>query len=117
LEANAARIILSELEVTADQIAMVRMTRPNPHYSNDFSLPTVQWQTHGPTLATTSPRLFEAVGSAYKSIEWVNRAFGMRRTRQGSNQMTLAVIADDHLDQAEMSTARAITALKKATKP
>ncbi len=41
----------------------------------------------------------------------------MRKTRQGGSRLTLAVIDDDRLDDAQTATAAAISALKKATVP
>ncbi len=113
----ANMLLLTELETTAARIEMVRMTRPHPHYSENFSLPTTQWQTFGSVLANNSPGLFRVLATAYKAIQWVNDAQIMRKTRQGGSRLTLAVIDDDRLDDAQTATAAAISALKKATVP
>jgi hypothetical protein len=114
-EFQAARLlVLGELETTANRIDMVRLTRPHPHYSYNFSLSTTQWETYGKVLAS-SPDGFRVLARAYKAIQWVNDAQAMRRTRQGTSQVPLAVIEDDHLDEAETATAAAIAALRNGS--
>jgi hypothetical protein len=112
-EFHAARLlVLGELETTANRIDIVRMTRPHPHYSYNFSLSTTQWEAYGKVLAGSSPDVFKVLARAYNAIQWVNDAQVMRRTRQGASQVPLAVIEDDHLDDAERATAAAIAALR-----
>jgi len=91
---------------------MVRMTRPHPHYSEDFSLPTANWQAYGKVFANGSASLYNELASAYKAIQWVNDAQVMRKTRQGASRLPLAVIEDDRLDEAEAATTRAIATLR-----
>jgi len=115
-EFHAARLlVLGELETTANRIDMVRMTRPHPHYSHNFSLSTTQWEAYGKVLAGSSPDVFKVLARAYSAIQWVNDAQVMRRTRQGASQVPLAVIEDDHLDDAERATAAAIAALRNGS--
>lgn len=107
---SVARIQLGvELREVRHRIEIVRGTRPHPHYSDDFALPTARWQAHGDVLAA-SLELFRQVEPAYAAMTHVHAALEMRRTRARPGQM-LGVIPEDGLDAVYDATGSALDAL------
>jgi len=98
-----------ELREIRHRIEIVRGTRPHPHYSHDFALPTVRWHAHGDVLAG-SLELFRQVEPAYAAVTHLHAALEMRRTRARPGQ-TLGVIPEDGLDAVYDAAGSALDAL------
>lgn len=98
----------AELRETRHRIEIVRSTRPHPHYSHQFALPTLQWQEHGDVVAG-SLELYRAVEPAYAAVAHVEAVLDMRRTRAGNG--TLGVIGEDRLDELYDAAGAALDAL------
>jgi hypothetical protein len=100
----------TELRDIRYKIELVRSTRPTPHYSYGFTLPSARWGEHHAKLAEY-PALYATVEQAYTGAHRVNEALNMRRTRAGKPDALLGVITDDGLDDAYEAAGRALEAL------
>jgi hypothetical protein len=104
-----------ELREIIHRIEIVRGTRPHPHYSHEFALPTTRWDEYGDVLAG-SLELFREVEPAYAAVAHVHAALEMRRTRANPGQ-TLGAIDEDGLDDAYRNAGAALDALGEERGP
>lgn len=113
--AIAQRQLGHELREIMHRIEIVRGTRPHPHYSHEFALPTARWDEYG-DLVAGSLELFREVEPAYAAVAHVHAALEMRRTRANPGQ-TLGAIDEDGLDDAYRNAGAALDALGEERGP